>query len=134
MTSLARALVVAFLGGAAFAGCFGSASVALGPLAPVRLPIWGMALGMILVGTLVTLATVDLRRALTEGVVAALLGGVFTWGLLAGPGILVPAYAVRLSNYGLTQAVLAALLGLLCGLVGVLLGAAVNSGLRGLEV
>jgi len=134
MTSLARALVVAFLSGAAFAGLYSSASVALGTLAPVRLPVWGMALGMILVGTLVTLATVELRRALTEVVVAALLGGVFTWGLLAGPGIVVPAYAVRLSNYGLTQAVLAVLLGLLCGLVGVLLGAAVNSGLRGLEV
>lgn len=134
MTSLARALVVACLGGAAFAGCFGSASVALGPLAPVRLPVWAMALGMILVGTLVTLATVELRRALVEVAAAALFSGVFTWGLLAGPGIVVPAYAAWLSNYGLTQAVLALLLGLLCGLVGVLLGAAINSGLRGLEV
>lgn len=134
MSGLARALVVVFLGGAAFAGLYSSASVALGPLAPVRLPVWVMALGMTLVGALVTLGAVDLRRALTEVVAAALLGGVFTWGLLAGPGILVPAYAVRLSNYGLTQAVLAVLLGLLCGLIGVLLGAAINSGLRGLEV
>lgn len=134
MSALARGLGVACLGGVAFAGMYASASVALGPLAPVRLPVWAMALGMALVGALVTLAAVDLRRALTEVVAAALLGGVFTWGLLAGPGVVVPVYAVRLSNYGLIQAVLALLLGLLCGLVGVLLGAAVNSALRGLEV
>lgn len=134
MSGLARGLGVACLSGAAFAGFYGSASVALGPLAPVRLPVWAMALGMALVGALVTLAAIDLRRALTEVVTAALLGGVFTWGLLAGPGIVVPAYAARLSNYGLTQAVLALLLGLFCGLVGVLMGAAINSGLRGLEV
>jgi len=134
VSGLARTLAVACLGGVAFAGLYGSASVALGPLALVRLPVWAMALGMALVGALVTLGAVDLRRALIEMVAAAVLGGVFTWGLLAVPGVAVPAYAVRLSNYGLTQAVLALLLGLLCGLIGVLLGAAINSGLRGLEV
>ncbi len=134
MNGLGQSLVVVSLSGLALAGFYSSASVALGPLAPLRLPVWGMALGMALVGALVTLAAVELRRALIEVAVAALLGGAFTWGLLAGPGLVVPAYAVRLSNYGLTQAVLALLLGLLCGLVGVLLGTVVNSGLRGLEV
>lgn len=134
MSGLGQSLVVVVLGGLALAGLYSSASVALGPLAPLRLPVWGMAFGMVLVGALVTVAVVDLRRALTAVTGAALLGGVFTWGLLAGPGLVVPAYAVRLSNYGLTQAVLAVLLGLLCGLVGVLLGTVVNSGLRGLEV
>ena len=134
MNGLGQSLVVVSLSGLASAGLYSSASIALGPMAPVRLPVWAMALGMILVGTMVTLATVELRRALVELAAGSLFGGVFTWGLLAGPGIVVPAYAVRLSNYGLTQAVLAVLLGLLCGLVGVLLGAAINSGLRDLEV
>jgi hypothetical protein len=120
--------------GTAFAGLYVAASVALGPLAPLQLPVWGMALGMALVGALVTLDAVDLRRALIEVVAAALLSGLLTWGLLALPGIVVPLYAVRLSNYGLTQAVLAMLLASLFGLVGVLLGTVINSGLRGLEV
>jgi len=134
VTGARQTLLMIGSSGTLFASLYAAASVALGPLAPLRLPVWGMALGMVLVGVLVTLDVVDLRRALVDVVAAAGLCGVLTWCLLALPGIVVPAYAVRLSNYGVTQAVLATLLASLFGLIGVLLGTAVNSGLRGLEV
>lgn len=131
---MARLLVVAVVSGAAMAGLYASASVALGPLSPVRLPVWGMVVGMVLVATLGTLALVDLKRSLIGVVLASAVCAVVTWASLAYPGVVLVAYAVRLSNYGWTQAVLALLLAFLSGLVGVLVGAVVNSGVRGLEV
>lgn len=129
-----RAVIEALLAGWVLTGLFAAATTTFGPYSVVRLPYGLTALGDVVVGIVLALLAVDLRRMVIEVAVAAVVSAVF-YGLLAvSPAIVAPDYAVTLANFALTQVVAVLFLSFFLGLIGALIGTVINSTVRGYEL
>lgn len=121
MRSLARLVLAVLLASVANAGIVASTTTDLRDLTPVYVGDLWLLPGLILVGTLLSLAVGDVARSALGLVAAAILGSTLFGLAIAAPGFSVPGVRVTLLDRATNFGLLALLMCLLFGLAGMVL-------------
>ncbi|HBY45641.1 MAG TPA: hypothetical protein PLR44_01035 [Thermomicrobiales bacterium] len=118
MRSYIRLIIATLLASVANAGIVASTTTDLRDLMPVHISDIWLLPGLVLVGTLLTLAIGDLARSAFALIAAAVLGSTLFGMAIASPGFAIPGVRVTLIDRATNFGLLALLMTLLFGLSG----------------